>query len=148
MTGITGTRPINSMFEVNAQLQAVHNELNSLKNNMKEGKLSPTEIKRSMEIIEKVNQSGGFTASTTVRGPDQQLVKNVLSAIQAFQANFSTSKAGQEAASPVVVAFFKSLDKLKSDLSKTVKKKKDDKVEKIEGTTNEDLGERGERRGS
>jgi hypothetical protein len=148
VTGITGTRPISSLFEVNAHLQSVHNELNSIKNNLKEGKLSPSEIKKFIEIIEKVYLPGGFTASNAVRGPDQQIVKNVLSAIEAFHANFSTSKAGQEVASPVVVAFFKSLSKLKSGLSKAIKKKKVDQVEKVEGANNEDMDERGGRKGS
>lgn len=147
--GITGSGQINALFGTNPNLQAVHNELNSLKKNMEEGKLAPADIKRFMNMVEKANQGtpAGFSAASTPRTPDQQLVKNILSTIQFFQNNFPTSKAAQEAASPVVVAFFKSLDKLKSGLNKTIKKKKEkvDKVEKVDGA-NDDMGERGEGR--
>lgn len=150
MMGIAGPGQFNSLFAMNSNLQDVHKELNSLKQNMQEGKLSPSEIKRFMAMIEKANQppSAGFSASASPRSPDQQLVKNILSTIQFFQSNFPTSKAAQEAASPIVVAFFKSLEKLKSGLSKTVKKKKEkvEKVEKVEGADNDGMNERGDQR--
>lgn len=132
MGGIAGPGQIDSLYAMNSDLHAVQSGLNALKDNMKEGKLCPNEIKRFMEMMDKAGQPAAFSASVN-RNPDRQLVNNVLNAIQFFQVNFSTSKAGQEASSPIVVAFFKSLAKIKSGLSKTAKKKKVDKVEKVEG---------------